>query len=57
VPLRLIHDTPFEHDVQLRVPDTAKAKEVLGFETTTNLDGMLDVVIPWIAEAVKEGRI
>lgn len=57
VPLRLAYDPPFEHDVQMRVPDTTKAKEVLGFEATTSLDEMLDVVIPWIAEAVREGRI
>ena len=36
VPLR--HDAPFEHDVQLRVPDVRKAREVLGFEATTTLD-------------------
>ena len=36
VPLR--HDAPFEYDVQLRVPDVRKAKEVLGFEATTTLD-------------------
>ncbi|GAH33280.1 unnamed protein product, partial [marine sediment metagenome] len=47
----------FEHDVQMRVPDITKAKEVLGFEATTSLDEMLDAVIPWIAEAVREGRI
>jgi len=57
VPLRLIHDIPFEHDVQMRVPDTTKAKEVLGFEATTSLDEILDAVIPWIAQAVREGRI
>ena len=28
-------DPPFEHDVQLRVPDVRKAREVLGFEATT----------------------
>ena len=33
-----VSDTPFEHDVQLRVPDVRKAKDVLGFEATTSLD-------------------
>jgi UDP-glucose 4-epimerase len=56
-PLRLIHDDPFEYDVQRRVPATDKAKRVLGFEATTSLDEMLDVVIPWIAEAVRSGTI
>ncbi len=56
-PLRLVHDDPFEFDVQRRVPATEKAKRVLGFEATTSLDEMLDVVIPWIAEAVRSGTI
>jgi nucleoside-diphosphate-sugar epimerase len=57
VPLRLVHDDPFEYDVQRRVPATEKAKRVLGFEATTTLDEMLDQVIPWIAEAIKAGTI
>jgi UDP-glucose 4-epimerase len=57
VPLRVVHDDPFEYDVQRRVPATEKAKKVLGFEATTSLDEMLDEVIPWIAEAVKSGTI
>ena len=47
-PFRYVSDPPFEHDVQLRVPDVRKAREVLGFEATTTLDAMLDEVIPWI---------
>lgn len=57
VPLRLVHDQGFEHDVQKRVPDVSKAKELLGFEATTSLDEMLDEVIPWIQAAVAEGTI
>jgi UDP-glucose 4-epimerase len=57
VPLRLVHDDPFEYDVQRRVPATDKAKRVLGFEATTSLDEMLDEVIPWIDQAVKNGTI
>jgi UDP-glucose 4-epimerase len=57
VPLRLEHDQAFEHDVQKRVPATAKAKDVLGFEAATTLEDMLDEVIPWIENAVKEGTI
>jgi UDP-glucose 4-epimerase len=56
-PLRLVHDEPFEHDVQRRVPDVRKAKRVLGFEATTTLDEMLDEVIPWIRAELDEGRI
>jgi nucleoside-diphosphate-sugar epimerase len=36
---------------------TEKAKRVLGFETTTSLDEMLDEVIPWIVAAVENGTI
>ncbi|MBO0823610.1 MAG: NAD-dependent epimerase/dehydratase family protein, partial [Actinobacteria bacterium] len=36
VPLRVVHDEPFAHDVQRRVPDTEKAKRILGFEATTS---------------------
>ncbi|WP_025155545.1 NAD-dependent epimerase/dehydratase family protein [Leifsonia aquatica] len=57
VPLRLVNDPGFEHDVQRRVPDVNKAKEVLGFEATTKLEDMLDEVIPWIENAVAEGTI
>jgi nucleoside-diphosphate-sugar epimerase len=57
VPFRYVSDTPFEHDVRRRVPATAKAKELLGFEATTTLDQMLDEVIPWIETAMTEGRI
>jgi len=56
-PLRLVHDEPFEHDVQRRVPDVQKAKRVLGFEATTTLEEMLDEVIPWIRAELDEGRI
>jgi len=56
-PLNLVSDPPYEHDVQMRVPDVRKAREVLGFEATTSLDEMLDEVIPWIREEIKAGRI
>jgi UDP-glucose 4-epimerase len=56
-PLRLVHDEPFEYDVQRRVPDVRKAREVLGFEATTTLDAMLDEVIPWIGAELAAGRI
>ncbi len=56
-PFRHVCDTPFEHDVQRRVPSTEKARRVLGFEATTSLSQMLDEVIPWIQEAIRGGRI
>ena len=57
VPFRHVSDPAFEHDVQKRVPSTAKARDVLGFEATTTLDEMLDEVIPWIEQAVQDGTI
>jgi UDP-glucose 4-epimerase len=56
-PLRMVHDEPFRHDVQRRVPDVSKAKRVLGFEATTSLDEMLDEVIPWLRSELTAGRI
>jgi UDP-glucose 4-epimerase len=57
VPLRLHSDQPYAYDVQKRIPDVEKARKVLGFEATTTLDDMLDEVIPWIEQAVREGRL
>jgi UDP-glucose 4-epimerase len=57
VPFRYVSDDPFEYDVQKRVPDVTKARQVLGFEATTSLDEMLDEVIPWVTQAVAEGRL
>ena len=56
-PFRYVSDPPFEHDVQLRVPATGKARDVLGFEATTSLESMLDEVIPWIRREVEAGRL
>ena len=56
-PFRYVSDKPFEHDVQLRVPDVRKAREVLGFEATTNLDEMLDEVIPWLRGELEAGNL
>jgi nucleoside-diphosphate-sugar epimerase len=56
-PLRLVFDPPYEHDVQMRVPDVRKARDVLGFEATTPLEDVLDEVIPWIREEIAAARI
>ena len=57
MPFEYVSDTPFEHDVAMRIPSTEKAKRILGFEALTRLDEMLDEVIPWIAGAIEEGMI
>ena len=56
-PLRLVSDPPYEHDVQMRVPNVHKAREVLGFEAVTPLEEVLDEVIPWIRDEISAGRI
>jgi UDP-glucose 4-epimerase len=56
-PFRLVSDEPYEHDVQMRVPDVTKARDVLGFEATTPLEDVLDEVIPWIRDEIAERRI
>jgi nucleoside-diphosphate-sugar epimerase len=57
VPFNYVSDPPFEHDVAKRIPSVEKAKRVLGFEATTSLEDMLDEVIPWVRNALKEGII
>lgn len=56
-PFRYVSDKPFSHDVQKRVPSTAKAKRILGFEAKTSLSEMLDEVIPWIEKQIELGGI
>ena len=57
VPFQYVCDTAFEHDVQKRIPDIAKAKAVLGVECSTTLSEMLDEVIPWIKQAIQDGHL
>jgi len=57
MPFEVVFDSPFEHDVQKRIPSVEKAKNLLGFEAVTSLDEMLDEVIPWIENAILEGII
>jgi nucleoside-diphosphate-sugar epimerase len=56
-PFRHICDEPFAHDVAKRIPDVSKANRLLDFEATTTLDAMLDKVIPWIRQAIADGRL
>ena len=56
-PFRWVSDPPFPHDVQMRIPDVRKAKDVLGFEASAGLDEVLDEVIPWVERELAAGRI
>ena len=41
--------------MQRRVPDTGKARRLLGFTATTTLEQMLDEVIAWVRDAIAAG--
>ena len=56
-PFRYVSDSPFKYDVQKRVPNIDKAKELLGFEANTGLDQSLDEIIPWIEKQIEVGGI
>ena len=56
-PFNYTSDAPFKYDVQHRSPVVSKVRALLGFETTTSLDQMLDEVIPWIRTAIAQGII
>ncbi|HLD21847.1 MAG TPA: NAD(P)-dependent oxidoreductase [Patescibacteria group bacterium] len=54
---RYTSDEPFIYDVQKRVPDTSKAKELLEFSADTSLETILLEVIPWIRTQIDAGNI
>jgi UDP-glucose 4-epimerase len=56
-PFQFISDKPYEYDVQKRVPDVSKVRDILGFEAKTPLDTALDEVIPWIKREIELGGI
>jgi nucleoside-diphosphate-sugar epimerase len=56
-PFRYVSDNPYEYDVQLRSPDVSKAQRLLGYEANTNLDTILDEVIPWIADQIQQEQV
>ncbi|MHB8336530.1 MAG: NAD-dependent epimerase/dehydratase family protein [Ignavibacteriaceae bacterium] len=55
--IKLEFDKPFKYDVQKRVPDVSKAKQILGFEAKTSLEEALQEIIPWIKNEIKIGGI
>ncbi len=57
VPFRYVSDEPFKYDVQKRVPDVSKAKNLLGYEAKTELPQILDEVVPWILKQIELGGI
>lgn len=47
-PLYRKHLQPLDFDVQKRIPDVTKAKEVLGWEAKYTLEDKIDEVIEWV---------
>jgi nucleoside-diphosphate-sugar epimerase len=47
----------YTYDVQKRVPDVTKAKEILGLKCNTSLEEALDEIIPWIKTQIEIGGI
>jgi nucleoside-diphosphate-sugar epimerase len=56
-PFRYVSDPGYKYDVQQRVPNVDKAREVLGYEANTSLSTMLDEVIPWVKHELELGNI
>lgn len=56
-PFRYASNPPFDHDVKNRIPAVGKVERGQGFKADTSLDRMLDIVIPWVEEAIEAGRI
>ena len=55
--LKIESDKAYTYDVQKRVPDVTKAKELLGVECKTTLEEALDEIIPWIKKQMEIGGI
>ena len=49
-------DTPFEHDVQKRIPSVEKAKNILGFEAKISLEDSLNEVIEWMTQNMEKNN-
>lgn len=56
-PFQYVSDTPFRYDVQKRIPDVEKAKNILGFQAKTSLDSALDEIIPWVEQQIEIGGL
>ena len=54
-PFQYVSDEPFEYDVQKRIPDTSKAKLILGFKAEIALDDSLDEIIAHLRTINNEG--
>ncbi len=44
-PFSVVYDEPYQYDVQKRIPDVSKAKELLGFEAKIPLEVSVDEIV------------
>jgi nucleoside-diphosphate-sugar epimerase len=49
---KITHDDPFEYDVQKRIPDVNKAKELLGFKAEISLEESVKEVIEYLKNKI-----
>jgi len=52
-PFAYISDEPFAHDVQKRLPDVSKARDILGFEADISLEDSVCEVIDYMKKELK----
>jgi nucleoside-diphosphate-sugar epimerase len=57
LPFKFVSDPPFEYDVQYRVPDVTKAKNLLGFVSEVTLQEAVDEVVTWCGREIEAGRL
>ena len=57
VPFDYVCDEPFVHDVERRVPDTTKARQVLGFKAAIPIQQSVREVVDWIRGEIEHGRL
>jgi UDP-glucose 4-epimerase len=57
LPFKFVCDPPFEYDVQYRVPDVTKAKDLLGFVGEVTLEEAVDEVVAWCRQEIEAGRL
>ncbi len=50
-------DPAYEYDVQKRIPDTEKAKKLLGFEAGIPLEQGVSEVVSWVKEQIELGKM
>ena len=56
-PFRFTSDAPYDHDVQVRVPDVTKAERLLGFSAEVPIRESVREVVGWVRAELNAGRL